>query len=309
MTMHRESPVKIKLGYRILSLVSFVRVPSRDYVAVKRAIEESLKLVNCSFDKNIERIVIKPNMCYYYHPSTGEITDPWFVGVLIDVLRDKFAKDSEIFVVESDASAMKCNYVFRVLGYDKMAEEKGVKLVNLGEEKSRVVDFEVGGEQFKFHVPELFYESDFVVNVPKPKYMDCVKITCALKNMFGCNAFQRKFVYHKALNEAIVGINKLIKSDLVVVDGLVVNGSFTKRLGLVMASEDPVAVDAAVSRLLGLNPKSVKQIALASREGLGNLVFSPVGDFAYIEKVFPKKNLKNNIRDAVAGVYLRVFPQ
>jgi uncharacterized protein (DUF362 family) len=284
-----------------------VRVLNRNYVATKRAIEESLKLVNFDSDENIERIVIKPNMCYYYHPSTGEITDPWFVSVLIDVLRDKFGDDSKIFVVESDASAMRCKYAFRILGYDKMAEGKGVKLVNLCEEKSRVVDVEVDGVQFKFHVPELFYESDFVVNVPKLKYMSGVKITCALKNMFGCNAFQRKFVYHKALNEAIVGINKLIKTDLVVVDGLVVSGKCTKRLDLVMASEDPVAVDAAASRLMGINSNSVKQITLASREGLGNSVFFPVGEFSYFAKKFPKKNMKNKLREAAADVYLRVF--
>ncbi|MFX1538897.1 MAG: DUF362 domain-containing protein, partial [Promethearchaeota archaeon] len=160
---------------------------------------------------------------------------------------------------------------------------------------------------FKFHIPELFYESSFVVNVPKLKYMPGVEITCALKNMFGCNAFQKKYVYHNALNEAIVGINKLIKTDLVVVDGLVVSGKYTKRLDLVMASEDPVAVDAAAATLMGINSKSVKQITLANKEGIGNLSFSPVGDFPYFAENFPKKGIKDNVREAVAGVYLRIF--
>lgn len=288
-----------------MSLVSFVHSPNRDYATVRRSIEESLDLI--SFNGNAKRIVIKPNMCYYYHPSTGEVTDPWFVGILIDVLRDKFAKDSEIFVVESDASAMKCKYAFRLLGYDKMADAKGVNLVNLSEEKSRVVNVDLGDEHFEFQVPALFYESDFVVNVPKPKYMSIVKITCALKNMFGCNAFSKKFVYHKALNEAIVCINKLIKTDLVVVDGLVVSGTFTKRLNLIMASEDPVAIDAAASRLMGINPKSVGQVTLASNEGLGTLDFSPVGDFLYPLTQFPKKSTKDNLRGALAGIYLRAF--
>jgi uncharacterized protein (DUF362 family) len=246
-------------------------------------------------------------MCYYYHPSTGEVTDPWFVSVLIDVLRNKFGKDSEIFVVESDASAMKCKYVFSMLGYDAMAEEKGVKLVNLSNEKSRIVDVKVGDARFKFHVPELFYESDLVVNVPKIKYMSDVKITCALKNIYGCNAYPKKFIYHRALNEAIVGINKLIKTDLVVVDGLIVSGKYTKRLDLVMASKDPVAVDAAASKLMGIDSKSVRQIALASLERIGDLNFSPVGDFSFFEREFPKKSLKDNVRETIASVYLNIF--
>jgi len=292
-----------------LSLVSFVRVPNHDFEAIKESIEKSLNLINFSLDRKADKIVIKPNMCYYYHPSTGEVTDPWFVSVLIDVFRENLGKDSEIFVVESDASAMKCKYAFGMLGYDRMVEEKDVRLVNLSEEKSRVVDVEVNDLELKFHVPELFYESDLVVNVPKIKYMSGVKITCALKNMFGCNTYARKFVYHRALNEAIVGINKLIKTDLVVVDGLIVSGKCTKRLDLVMSSEDPVAADAAASKLMGIDSKSVGQIVLASREGVGKMSFSPVGDFSYFEKEFPKKSLNDNVRQAVAAVYLRMFQE
>jgi uncharacterized protein (DUF362 family) len=125
--------------------------------------------------------------------------------------------------------------------------------------------------------------------------------------MFGCNAYPRKSIYHKALNEAIVGINKLIKTDLVVVDGLIVSGEYTKRLNLVMSSDDPVAVDAAASKLMGIAPKSVRQIVLASREGVGNKEFSSIGDFSYSKKAFPKKSLKNNVRETVASFYLRVF--
>jgi len=292
-----------------LSLVSFVCAKDSGYEALKESIEKSLELINFSPKRKIQRVVVKPNMAYYLHPSTGEITDPYFVGILIDALREKFAKDCEIFVVESDATAMKCKHAFKMHGYDKLSREKGFRLVNLSEERSKIIDIEVNKAKFKFYVPELFYNADLVVNVPKPKYMMDVKITCALKNMFGCNAYPRKFVYHRALNEAIVAINKLIKTDLVVVDGLTVSGKYTKKLNLVMSSMDPVALDAAASRIMGINPESVKQIVLASREGLGSLDFSPIGDFSYAERNFPKKKLKDNLREAIASVYLRVIQE
>jgi uncharacterized protein (DUF362 family) len=290
-----------------LSLVSFVKVQGHTYDTLTEAIESSINLINFSFEGTIDKIVIKPNMCYYYHPSTGMVTDPWFVGVLIDVLRRNFGKSCKIAVVESDATAMKCRYVFGMLGYDRLAEEKNVELVNLSETESRIIDVEVDDEHFQFHVPELFYESDLLVNVPKLKYMREVKVTCALKNIFGCNAYARKFEYHRALNEAVVGINKVIRTGLVVVDGLIVNGKYTRRLGLVMSSEDPVAVDAAASNLMGINPKSVKQIGLASHEGVGKSAFTPIGDFPFFKKEFPKKTLKDKFRHAFAAAYLRTF--
>jgi uncharacterized protein (DUF362 family) len=226
---------------------------------------------------------------------------------LIDVFRENFARDSEIFVVESDASAMKCKYAFQMLEYDKLAEEKNVKLVDLSLEKSRIVNVNVRDSRFKFHIPELLYEADLIVNVPKPKYMKDVKITCALKNMYGCNAYARKHVYHRMLNEAIVGINKIVKTNLVVLDGIIVSGEYTKRLNLVMASEDPVAADAAASRMMGIAPRTVRQIVLASQEGIGRLDFSPIGDFSYFKKIFPKKTLKDNMRAGIASVYLQIF--
>ena len=290
-----------------MSLVSFVHVQRDTYDALREAIESSINLINFSFERTVSKIVIKPNMCYYYHPSTGQVTDPWFVGVLIDVLRKNFGEACKISVVESDASAMRCKHAFGILGYEKLAEEKRVELINLSEGESRIVEIESGDEQFKFHVPELFYESDLVVNVPKLKYMREVKVTCALKNMFGCNAYAKKSEYHRALSEAIVGINKIVRTGLVVFDGLIVSGRCTKRLGLVMSSEDPVAADAAASSLMGINPKSVKHICLASHEGVGKSAFTPIGDFPFFKREFPKKTLKDKFRHAAASAYLRTF--
>jgi len=290
----------------ILSLVSFVRAEGADLTSLRRVIGKSLDLIEFNFEKTPKKILIKPNLCYYYDYSNGETTDPRFIGALIDVLRERFSSGPDIFVVESDASAMRCKYVFKMLGYEKMAEEKGITLVNLSEERNENVEVKIGDYYFRFRIPQIFHGSDLLVNVPKIKYQLGVKVTCALKNMYGCNAYPKKYVYHKALSEAIVGINKLIKTNLVVVDGIVVNGVKTKRLGLVMASEDPVAIDAAASRILGLNPKSVKQIKLASREGLGNMQFVSKGEsLTRVRDLFPRRKMKNKIRGVLANLYLR----
>lgn len=290
-----------------MSVVSFVHVRRQGNNALKEGIRKSLELIHFCFKENVTKIVIKPNMCYYFHPSTGEVTDPLFVDALIDVFRENFPRDPEIVVVESDASAMKCRYAFVMLGYENMAKEKNVKLINLVEQEKRLIDITVNSISFKFHVPEIFYDSDLIVNVPKIKYMNDVKVTCALKNMFGCNAYSSKYVYHKTIHEAVVGINRLIRTDVVVVDGLVVRGAQTRRLDLIMSSKDPVANDAAASTLMGIAPKSIRHIVLASKNGIGDMEFSPIGDFAYFRGIFPKKTLKHNIRDRLASVYLRIF--
>jgi uncharacterized protein (DUF362 family) len=295
------------LGLFGLYSVSFVKAEDSSLDGIRAAIRKSISLLDFSSKKKVDKIVIKPNMCYYYHPSTGEITDPRFVGAIIDVLREIFPSNPEVSIVESDASAMKCCHIFKMLRYDELAREKAVRLVNLCEEKSKQVEIEVSGHTFKFDIPELLLDGSFLVNLPKIKYMHGVKLTCGLKNIFGCNAVQRKSIYHSALSEAIVGLNKIMLTSLVVADGLVVNGKYTKRLNLVMSSENVVAADTAASRMLGLNPMSVKQLSLASREGLGELDFAPVGDYDYFKHNFPKKGLKDNLFEIGASAYLRAF--
>jgi len=289
-----------------LGLVSFVRAEESTADGVRSAIERSLALIKFGFSKKVNEIVIKPNMCYYYHPSTGQVTDPTFVGAIIDVIREHFS-NPHISIVESDASAMKCKYAFRMLGYDKLAQKKGVELVNLGEVPSRGVDIEIDDCHLNFSIPELFAECDLLINVPKLKYMGTPKITCAMKNMYGCNAYRKKSMYHSVIAEAIVGINKLLKTDLVVVDGIVVFGKEARKLNLVMASTDLVSVDVAAARLMGISPKSVRQLSLAAEEGLGRLDFTPVGDFSFFQQTYPKRGFRENLRNAMASVYLRVL--
>lgn len=289
-----------------MSLVSFVRTKGYEPELLKYAIKESLDLIRFDFSQKAKTIVIKPNMCYYYHPSTGEVTDPRFVSALVDVFRENM-NVSEVLIVESDASAMKCKNAFTILGYEKLASEKKLMLVNLSKESYRTVKQNIKGFDYEFYIPELFQQADLVVNVPKPKYMGSPKISCALKNSFGCNAYEKKWIYHKILDEAIVAINENIKTDLVVLDGLVVVGRSTKRLNLVMSSMDPVAADTAVSRMMGLSPKSVGAIVLAAQKGIGLSSFSAVGEFDYFRNLFPSRTLKDNLRSRAANVYMRVF--
>lgn len=291
-----------------MSLVSLVLAEGRDSSSLSRAIEASLDLVHFNPEKTVKKVAIKPNLCYYYDWSTGETTDPKFVSVLIDVLRKRLHSNSDIFVVESDASAMKCGHVFRMLGYEDMAREKGVTLVNLSNDKSDDVEIRARGINLKLRIPQILREADLLVNVPKIKYQSGVKITCALKNIYGCNAYPKKYVYHKVLAETIVAMNEQVRSGLVVVDGMVVSGTRTKRLGLVMASEDPVAVDAAACRILGFNPKSVKHLALAQEKRIGNMHFVPQGEsLSRIIELFPRRTLKDKMRGLLARAYMKYF--
>jgi len=278
-----------RLEGTIVSSVSFVQVEKSN---MKKAIEDSLDLIDYRFQKNIKKVVIKPNMCYYWDYSTGQTTDPKFVAATIEILREKISPEVDISIVESDASAMKCKHAFKFLGYEKIAEQYNVNLVNLSEVEAEPVKVKAGNQNFDFMLPQIIKNADLRINIPKIKYMTLSKISCALKNLYGCNPYPKKFKYHSRLGETIVALNKVMRFNLCILDGIIVPGSQTSKLGLVMASRDPVAMDTAAAIVMGVNPKSVEYIVLAEKEGIGKTSFTAEGmNPNYFKDRYPKKSL------------------
>jgi uncharacterized protein (DUF362 family) len=283
--------------------VSFVKINQEQ---LGQAILDSLDLIHFSLPHNLENVVIKPNVCYYWDYSTGQTTDPKFIGALADVIRSKTSRNVRISIVESDASAMKCKYVFRMLGYEQLAKDHNVRLVNLSEDFFEPVRVKVGKQSFKLPVAKTIMEADLKINVPKIKYMrDPLKLTCALKNIFGCIPFQRKSRYHLQLAETIVAANKVMRFDVCVVDGNIVSGIQPCRLGLVMASKDPVATDAAAAKIAGLNPRRIKYLQLAHQEGLGTANYVEKGlPLNRFSQCYPRKTSEIKLKSIAYKVIL-----
>ena len=233
------------------------------------AISRAFKIGKISV-KSVNSVIIKPNLCYYWDASTGQTTSPKLVGALIEFLRSRWRNDPEILIAEADASAMKTKYVFRMLGYEDLAKDKEVQLLNLSEKP--IVKCRTAIESLNVELPfsKRLLDSDLLINVPKLKYHRFPKVTCALKNIFGAIAKPYKFSYHPVFCKTIVAANKIVKSDIVLVDGLVVLGDHPKIIKTLLLGQDALAMDYAASNIMGFNPRSVEYLRLAQREGLGD---------------------------------------
>jgi len=291
-----------------MSLVSLVRIPQESEFPFKKAIAESLNLINYQFDPSVRKVVIKPNLCYYWDCTTGQTTTPRFVGELIDLLRQQIRPTVDISIIESDASAMRCKYAFRMLGYERLAEEKNVRLINLTEAPSVSTDVACNGNVYNFQIPTIISEADLRINIAHIKYTVAdVKMTCAMKNVFGCNPIQRKYKYHSDLGNVIVALNKAMPFDLCLIDNNIVAGVQPRRMGLVMASEDPVAIDAAAAKIAWLNPDKMAYLRLAEREGVGNRAYVAKGEpLETFRALYPKFTLNMKVRRSLKRILVKV---
>lgn len=252
------------------NIVGLVRVDSDSLEDIKKAITEAVDFSEFKPTHPVDSAIIKPNLCYYWDSATGYTTDPRVVAGIIDWVRENYGANVHIRVAEADASAMRTKYAFPILGYNKLAKEKNVELLNLSDDVLVDKTIIVNGREMSFKVPKLLLESNLFINVPKLKIMRTTKITCAMKNVFGCIGFRRKIVYHPFLNEAIVGINKILRPHLTVVDGIIALGRFPVKLGLVACGVDPFSVDWIASQVMGYKPSRVGVLRIAAKEMLGN---------------------------------------
>lgn len=228
--------------------------------------------------------------------------------MLIDVLRERISANLAISIVESDASAMKCKHVFKFLGYEKLARDYDVNLVNLSEDDSDLIRVTVEGRPFDLKVPRTIQNSDLRINVPKIKYsLEAVKFAGALKNIFGCSPYPDKYRYHTQIHEIIVALNKAMRFHICLVDGNVVSGSRPRKLGLVMASRDTVATDVVAAKIAGVDPAAIRYLQLAYREGLGNISFVPTGaSLNYFKERYPGRSAQEKLMSEAYHVASRL---
>jgi uncharacterized protein (DUF362 family) len=291
-----------------ISLVSLVKMNSNSPKPYNQAITEALSLINYSFQKDLKKVVIKPNLCYYWDCSTGQTTDPLFVADLIDIIREKTSPNVDIALVESDASAMRCKYAFKMLGFEDLALEKNVRLINLSEEKCDSAQVSCNGKNYGFDVPKIITDADLRINISKIKYtVDPIKLTCALKNIYGCNPYPKKYKYHPDLGNVIVALNKAMKFDLCLIDNNIVSGIEPRKVGLVMASRDPVAIDVASAKIAWLNPDKIDYFHVAEQEGIGKRTFAAKGlPLEYFRAMYPKKTFKRKMMGRAYKMVLKV---
>jgi len=287
-------------------------IDASKYDTLAEAVEEVLELIHFDFKKKMRKIAIKPNLCNYWASSTGETTDPKVVEAVVDVLRTRGSPD-EVYLVESDATVMKAKYAFRVLGYEELAQKKDLRLLNLCKDNLLPAEADANISAFnQIRVPKTLTEADLFVSVPKLKLHSLVGFSCALKNQFGCIPVRKKIDFHKNIHSVIALINKLITPDLVLVDGIISRGKTSKRLNLLLAGYDPVAVDFIAAKIAGLSPKRIKYIVESKNMGVGSTDVECRGDnWLQFANSFPRRgflyNFSRRSLQRLYYLYLRLF--
>jgi uncharacterized protein (DUF362 family) len=127
----------------------------------------------------------------------------------------------------------------------------------------------------ELYFPKTVRGVDFLVSLPKLKTHHWAGVTLSLKNMFGvipgsCYGWPKNILHWAGIDRAILDINAAVRPDFAIVDGIIGmegNGPIqgvSKAAGVLIAGDDPVAVDSTCARIMCLAPEKISHIAQAA---------------------------------------------
>lgn len=248
-----------------MDLVAVKRAPE----ATRKAVEDLLHMLDPLSIKPDQSVVVKPNICYHRNTDNMITTDLHLIHATLEILKEQ---TNNIVVVESDNRTGTAGYRAEKSGLLDVLSTLGVPFRNLSEEKD-VTKFDYGGGHFS--IPRIATEANHLVNICKLKTCIGMTVSLSLKNLFGLIAERAKPRMHRHLDEVLVAVNRAIRRQVVIVDGIVGmegNGPLVGNpvpLGILAAGTRPGAVDHVCSRLIGFDPAQISHIRLACENGLG----------------------------------------
>ncbi len=205
------------------------------------------------------KVVIKPNLCDLSSWELGVTTDPRTVLSVIRYLRG-VNPDLRFYIIESDARERSVEEAFQRLGYYEILKGQA-ELVNITSLPQ--INVEVPTYPYELSLPEFFFDDFFLISIANLKTHTYQKISCAVKNQFGCVPEKDRRKYHPYLEEVLDFINKASKPDLCLVDGRIGMegpgpvGGTPLATDILILGKDPFQTDVACSQIMGMNPKKV----------------------------------------------------
>jgi len=227
--------------------------------------------------------LIKPNVLRGSVAEEGIVTHPAMVRAVVE----KVETMAPASIVVGDNPGVFCyganEETFKKTGL--MDAAKGY-YQNIGND-SQKVDFNPDFTP-TVSISRAVLEADIVISLPKFKTHGLTIISGAIKNSYGILPGAQKARLHKAagsmerFHEMVVDVFRLRVPDLFLMDavvGMEGNGPASpdlREIGLILASDNGVALDAVMATMVGCEPGRLRFLQRAKQAGLGDYDLSTI---------------------------------
>ncbi len=225
------------------------------------------------FVKPGQTVLLKPNMLAGKPPEAAVTTHPAIVKVVAELVH---AAGGTVLVGDSPGLGS-FEKVAQKTGIAQAVAEAGGSLLPFNETR------QAGGEGTfrRLELASAYLDVDVVINLPKLKTHEMMTLTCGVKNLYGAVVGAAKAGLHLTAGHAkelfaglLLEIALVRPVALTIVDAVVAmegngpNSGTPRKLGMLIAGENPVAVDTVAAHLAGIPPQLLPVELEARRRGL-----------------------------------------
>ncbi len=222
-------------------------------------------------------VFIKPNVIMGASAKDSITTEPKLISSLIARLKERGVK--KVYVGDSPASYLNVNEVFKATGMDVAIKSSGGELVNIDDESERVtIKLPDSDMMENISVPKKALEADCIINFAKLKTHRIAAMTCCVKNWVGFIPQDIRLKYHQTrLPKLVSELHRALPEKLCFADAIIVGEgdgpdlSTPRFLGVLLSSNDPVAIDSIATELININRSDLIFDWTAYLDGIGEI--------------------------------------
>jgi uncharacterized protein (DUF362 family)/NAD-dependent dihydropyrimidine dehydrogenase PreA subunit len=270
--------------------MSRVMIQPATYENVREAVEKAFELF--PLEVRGKSVLIKPNVLRASEAREGIVTHP---AVLRAVVEKVESMGPAALVVGDNPGLF--DYGANEASFEKtglMAAAKGY-YQNIGNDSLQVEfnpDF-----MSKVSVSRIVLEADIIISLPKFKTHGLTVVTGAMKNSYGFLPGAQKAKLHQAagsparFHEVVAEVFQIRVPDFFLVDavvGMEGNGPASpdlREVGLILASDNAVALDAVIATMMGCEPGLLRFLQKGKEMGLGDYDLSNIEVIGELKKL------------------------
>lgn len=228
-----------------------------------------------------DTVVIKPNIAWVRPPDMAANTNPYVVAALVEMCLEAGA--GRVRVLDNTISKSPSSS-YEASGIAKAAAQAGAEVPYVDLSRAVKLDIPHGAVLTSWPFCREFVDAalcDVLINVPILKEHGTSRLSIGLKGAFGMVAGERGNL-HPQIHSKIPDLHRVLKVDLTVMDAYRVMRTHGPTGGSladvdnsaagarrIVASRDPVAVDAYGASMFGYTPDDVGFVKNAAAAGLG----------------------------------------
>ena len=264
-----------------MSRVAIVRCEDYEKERVSDAVAQALEALGgaAQFATETDGLLLKPNILKGAPFESALTTHPEILRAVAEQFQNMDAPPRKLSMGDSPAwgSLAACA---EQAGLSRVCEELRIPLVTF--RKGVKVPNPDGVVYAHLTMAKEAMDADGIINLPKLKTHCQLYMTGAVKNLFGCVAGKRKAWWHFKAGTfedyfplMLVETARLLKTRLSILDAVfAMEGQgpaqgTPRKVGLIIASADPVALDRVACDVTGLSPEKLRTLEAARVTGFG----------------------------------------